>query len=315
LALATDLAPAEKRGRVVALMYLMLLVGTVVSAAALGLALEEFSGIRLIRVIHSTAAVTIWLNIVALWQQEARRPGVVPYARHERRPLFREAWRRFAAGGPVVRLLVVVGLGFLAFNLQDVLLEPYGGEVLGLSVSATTSLTGLMAAGAVLSFALSARLLDRGMHPMRLAMLGVAIGVVAFALVLLSASANAPLLFRAGATGIGFGEATFGVGTLTLAMGLPEGDDAGLALGAWGAVFATGEGMGLAASGIIRDVASAMVAHGWFEGWGDPRVIPYDIVYGLEILVLLATAVALVPLLRSTHRTRRGAIELADFAS
>jgi BCD family chlorophyll transporter-like MFS transporter len=215
----------------------------------------------------------------------------------------------------VVRLLVVVGLGFLAFNLQDVLLEPYGGEVLGLSVSATTSLTGLMAAGAVLSFALSARLLDRGMHPMRLAMLGVAIGVVAFALVLLSASANAPLLFRAGATGIGFGEATFGVGTLTLAMGLPEGDDAGLALGAWGAVFATGEGMGLAASGIIRDVASAMVAHGWFEGWGDPRVIPYDIVYGLEILVLLATAVALVPLLRSTHRTRRGAIELADFAS
>ena len=60
-----------------------------------------------------------------------------------------------------VRLLVVVVLGALAFNMQDVLLEPYGGEILGLSVSATTLLTASSAMGALVGFGLAARWLAR----------------------------------------------------------------------------------------------------------------------------------------------------------
>jgi BCD family chlorophyll transporter-like MFS transporter len=44
----------------------------------------------------------------------------------------------------------------MAFNMQDVLLEPYGGEILGLSVSATTLLTATWACGALVGFALAA---------------------------------------------------------------------------------------------------------------------------------------------------------------
>ena len=40
-------------------------------------------------------------------------------------------------------------LGTAGFTMQDVLLEPYGGEILGLSVSATTLLTTMWAAGAL----------------------------------------------------------------------------------------------------------------------------------------------------------------------
>ncbi len=317
LALATDLAPESKRGRVVALMYLMFLVGTVISALGLGLALENFSAVRLIRVIHSTAALTLWINLFALWQQEPRRPGITPYKKGEPRPLFREAWARFTAGGQVIRLLVAVGLGFLAFNLQDVLLEPYGGEILGMSVGATTSLTGLMALGAVVSFAMSARLLERGWDPTRLAMVGAIIGVVAFALVLVASLMHAPLVFRIGATLIGFGEATFGVGTLTYAMGLKGDADSGLALGAWGAVFATGEGIGLASSGLIKDGLSHLVGRGWFSSISDPRVLPYNVVYGLEILVLIVTVLALWPLLgaRRVDPERGRQFELADIPS
>ena len=36
----------------------------------------------------------------------------------------------------MTRLIVTIFLGTMAFNMQDVLLEPYGGEILGLSVSA-----------------------------------------------------------------------------------------------------------------------------------------------------------------------------------
>jgi BCD family chlorophyll transporter-like MFS transporter len=72
------------------------------------------------------------------------------------------------AGG-MFRFLLVVGLGSMAFSMQDILLEPYGAQVLGLSVSATTILTALLAGGALLAFAAAARLLGQGGNPHRLA--------------------------------------------------------------------------------------------------------------------------------------------------
>ncbi|HMS80513.1 MAG TPA: PucC family protein, partial [Burkholderiaceae bacterium] len=61
LALATDLAPESTRPRVVALMYVMLLVGMVASSAILGALLADFSQIRLIKVVQGTATVTMAL--------------------------------------------------------------------------------------------------------------------------------------------------------------------------------------------------------------------------------------------------------------
>ena len=58
LALATDLAPAESRPRVVALLYVMLLVGMVASALVFGALLADFGQVRLIQVIQGAALVT-----------------------------------------------------------------------------------------------------------------------------------------------------------------------------------------------------------------------------------------------------------------
>jgi MFS transporter, BCD family, chlorophyll transporter len=60
----------------------------------------------------------------------------------------------------------VVFLGTMAFNMQDVLLEPYGGEILGLSVSATTLLTALWATGALMGFALAREMARAGTRPL-----------------------------------------------------------------------------------------------------------------------------------------------------
>ena len=74
LALAIDLASEASRPRVVAFLYVMLLLGMVLSALAFGTALADFSQLRLIQVIQSAAVVTLVLNVVALWKQEVRRP-------------------------------------------------------------------------------------------------------------------------------------------------------------------------------------------------------------------------------------------------
>ncbi len=298
LALATDVVREDKRPRVIAMMYLMMLLGTLIAAIVLEWLLRDFAEIKLIQVIQGTAVFTVLCNLISLWKQEARVRGVVPYKKGERRPRFKEAWQTFTAGGSAVRLLVASGLGFFAFNLQDVLLEPYGGEILGLSVSATTGLTGIMAVGAVFAFMLAAWALKNSADPIRLAAVGALAGVSGFAAIIFASPLESAGMFRLGTMAIGFGEGLFGVGTLSTAMTLRDPSQHGIALGAWGAVFATAEGTSFALSGIMKDWLSHLVEAGSLGPAMSIPSVPYSVVYHLEILVLFATLVALGPLVR-----------------
>ncbi len=323
LALAADRAAEETRPRVVALLYVMFLVGMGVSALIVGYLLRDFSDLRLIQVVQGAAVVTILLNLVALWRQEIVRP----MSREERslpRPAFRDAWSDYSSGGDAGRLLVVVFLGTMAFNMQDVLLEPYGGEILGLSVSATTLLTATWAAGALVGFALAARWLARGLNPYRMIGRGVLIGIPSFSAVVFAAPMNSSVLFYLGATGIGLGGGLFAVATLTAAMTMPAKGLAGrgLALGAWGAAQATAAGLSIAMGGTIRDGVNALATSGSLgEALASPAT-GYSTVYHLEIALLFVTLIALGPLVRLSFLNPQtptdnaqvaGKIGLADF--
>jgi len=314
LALATDLAPEDARPRVVALLYVMLLAGMLISALVIGALLADFSQMKLIRVVQGAAVLTIVLNIIALWRQEARAPELTRPDRQ--RPAFRDAWAALMRGGRAARLLVAVGLGAAAFAMQDVLLEPYGGEVLGLSVAGTTVLTALWAGGALGGFAWSARALSRGHDPHRLAAYGMVIGVFAFASIVMADPLGSPILFRIGAVLIGLGGGFFAVGTLTAAMELGEGGGAGLALGAWGAVQATCTGLAVALGGLLRDGVDAASAAGWFGPAMTGPAVGYTAVYHIEIALLFAALAVIGPLAshgRGRQERTAGKFGLAEF--
>ncbi len=296
LALATDLAPAATRPRVVALMYVMLLVGMLVGSLLFGALLQRFSQIRLIQVVQGAALLTMALNIAALWKQEPRGGAGVAQARAGGED-FRSAWAAFAAQGPARRFLVALGLGTAAFNMQDIVLEPYGGAVLGLPVGATSLLTAMLAAGALGGFALAARRLQQGSDPPRLAAAGVLLGVAAFAAVIFAAPLQSPLLFRLGTLGIGCGGGLYAVSMLVAAMDLAAAHR-GLALGAWGAVQATAGGAAIALGGALRDGVALLADSGRLGPVLTGPAVGYSVVYHLEIALLFATLVALGPLVR-----------------
>ena len=305
LALATDLAPEGKRPAVVALLYTMLLIGMMAAAFAVGNLLADFSTLRLIQVIQGAAALTMALNITALWKQEARNVAIT--APNIARPSFADMWNGFAAQQGSKRLLTAVGFGAMAFAMQDALLEPYGGEVLGLSVGLTTSLTGAWSLGALLAFALCARRLPLGADPLRLAGAGIVAGIAAFFLTLFAAPFGSTLMLFGGAVGIGFGAGLFSVGTMIAAMSLMKDGAAGIALGAWGAVQASCAGLGVALGGIMRDgVAYLALADAMGPVLAD-RATGYGTVYIFEIALLLITLAVLGPVVGVVRsQTERG---------
>jgi MFS transporter, BCD family, chlorophyll transporter len=314
LALATDLAPEASRPRVVAFLYVMLLLGMVASALIYGSALANFSEVRLIQLIQGAAVATMVLNCVALWKQEARKPSAT--APDHEQPSFRDAWASFRKGGRSSRVLVAVGLGTAAFSMQDILLEPYGGEVLKLGVGATTALTALLAMGTLGAFTLAASLLGRGADPYRLAGYGALAGIVAFATIIFSGPLGSPLLFRVGTMLIGFGGGLFGVGTLTGAMALAGSGNSGLALGAWGAVQASATGIAIALGGAIRDAVASLAQADLLGPALTGRSVGYAAVYHLEIFLLFVTLIAIGPLVRPAREAQARssqAFGLAEF--
>ncbi len=294
LALATDLAPENKRPRAVALLYVMLLVGMMIAAFVIGGLLHDYSPMRLVQVIQGTALITVVLNVIALWKQEARDPKVTAPDRDT--PSFSELWQAFTRDGRNARLLTAIGIGAAGFAMQDALLEPYGGEILGLTVGATTGLTGAWALGSLIGFMMSGRMLGHGGDPLRIAGLGIVIGINAFLMVLFAAPFASPVMLYMGALAIGVGLGLFSVGTLMEAMALAKSATSGLALGAWGAVQATCAGAGIALGGALRDIVAMLVQGDALSATLATRSAGYSTVYILEIALLLAGLAALGPL-------------------
>jgi MFS transporter, BCD family, chlorophyll transporter len=312
LALATDLATAESRPSVVSLMYVMLLVGMVAAGVAFGRLLQNFNEIRLIQVIQGAAMVTMGLNIIALWKQEAR--GATRKIVVQSTAKFLDSWREFTSHSRAIRFLVTVALGTAAFNMQDIVLEPYGGEILHLPVAATTTLTAMLAGGSLAAFLIAARCLVHGADPYRVAAYGLLIGLAAFSAVIFAAPMGSPLLFRLGVILIGFGGGFFLVGTLAGAMARERNGETGLALGAWGAVQATSAGVAIALGGALRDGVTGLALQGSLGPALTGASTGYSAVYQIEIGLLFVTLVAIGPLVRSGARSaphRSAGYELA----
>ncbi len=292
LALATDLAPPERQPQVVGLMYVMQLVGMMGSALVLGYLLHDYSPGQLIRVVQAVAVTTLVLNVVALWKQEPRSRLRKPGTPIEH--TFSQAWQLFCQGPNTLRRLMAVGLGTMAFTMEDVLLEPYGGEILHMSVSSTTLLSATLAMGGLLGFAWASRVLGRGGDAYRMSGWGAWIGLPAFVAMIASGPLAVSALFVLGIFMVGLGAGLFAHGTLTATMQLAPTGQVGLAMGAWGAVQATAAGVGMALGGLVRD-AVALVS---------TPVVGYSAVYLMEMVLLVLTLWAMGPLMQPSARPR-----------
>ena len=292
LALAADRATKENRPRVVALLYFMFLFGMGISAVVIGILLADFSKLRLIQVVQGSAVLTLILNLVAVWRQEQI---IINQQKNDKSEKFFLSWKKFISDRKTNSLIWVVFWGTLAFSMQDVLLEPYGGQILGLSVSETTNLTGVWALGALLGLALAANNSKKTVSSVSNAMTALLIGIVGFSAIIFSSPMQFPFLYFLGTLFIGFGTGLFSVSLLIIAMALSSKTNlgSGFILGSWGAAQAIGAGLGIAVGGILRDVVNKIALSGYLGSTFENNSVGYIFVYHLEILFIFITLIVL----------------------
>jgi BCD family chlorophyll transporter-like MFS transporter len=270
---------------------MMLMLGTVVSSIVVGQMLMEYSHGRLIQVMQGAAVVFVTLTFVALLGREKMRPDGTLIAVNEIvrvRMSLGESLRTLWAQPALRALFGVLFLATLAFATHDVLLEPYGGQVLGMSISATTQLTALWGVAMISAIVGAGWMLYRGRSPALPIILGSAIGAAGFLVVSAGGALHSVLIFRGGVMLIGMGRGLFIVGSVALVMSLADSQHAGLFMGLWGVMQALAQGVGTIGGGLARDIAQHLT--------GDVA-LGYIAVY-LFALALLVATLALVSALR-----------------
>jgi BCD family chlorophyll transporter-like MFS transporter len=299
LAMVSDITPPQERGRVLGVLWMMLVLGTIVSSILMGQLLVEYSHYRLIQVMQGSALLFIFLTFVALFGQERLKSNgdladvVAPVRVRES---LADSLRMLLQQRPLRNLFLVLFLGTLGFATHDVLLEPYGGQVLGMSVAATTQLTALWGGGMLVAICLAAVALWRGRSALLLIGGGCLFGAGGFLTVALASDPGLVDLFRSGVILIGMGRGLFIVGGLALVMALVDRNHAGLFLALWGITQALAQGFGTIGAGLARDVVQAITGN---------IALGYTSVY-VASLGLLSLTVILLVALRLGRQLRAG---------
>jgi len=206
----------------------------------------------------------------------------------------RVVWRQ-----PGLRALFIVLFGgTLALATHDVLLEPYGGQVLGMSVAATTRLTALWGVAMIIGITAAGLALWRGYSPIGVIIGGCISGALGFLVVILAGGSVDVNMFRSGVVFIGIGRGLFIVGSVALIMALADRAHAGLFIGLWGVTQALAQGFGTVGGGLARDIAQQQTGS---------ILLGYTSVYAAALVILLLT-LGLIMVLRLGRQLREGAV-------
>jgi BCD family chlorophyll transporter-like MFS transporter len=263
LVLLAGLTAPARRPAAATLVWLMMFAGFVVTAITASVFLSPFSLARLVKVTLGVCGVALALGTAAVWNME--RDAVEP-AQRQSRTGFAAALRQVWAEPASRRFGLFVFFAMLAYSAQELILDPFAGQVFRFSPGQSTQLSGLQHGGALagmLAVAAASLLGGRRLAAMRNWTVGGCVASALAALLLAVGGLIGPgFPLREAVVVLGIANGSFAVSAIGAMMQLvSHGDRAreGVRMGVWGAAQAVAFGLGgLAATG-LSDIARSLL--------------------------------------------------------
>ena len=251
LALVHDSAPYERRGQAVSIVQFMLVVSFAFVPVLFARIMPEYDQALFWRLVifGMIGAAFFWLVSVLGEERRARRIGAmppVPRGRAARRLSLRATLSGIWSDPRTRRYALFLAVSaFFAF-MQDAVLEPFGGDVFGLSVGETTRFNAYWGVGVLVSM-IATYGLTRKRRPDQqvsttawgLLLLAIPVGLLSVAALRESLAMVVPVLVF---FGIGFG--VFTVGGVSLLMAVTTAEKAASYLALWSVIQLVSRGPG-----------------------------------------------------------------------
>ena len=255
LSLITDLTVEDERSKVVAITWAMMMVGILAGVFLSVRVMEHYSPERLVTLFLVMAALVVALTALAIWGQERSR-ATEPL---EKALSLKQAVRLLTISQQTRFFFAFLFGGIFFLFMQQMALEPFGGDVFGLSVKETTLFNAYQMVGVLLGMGMTGGWLARRLGKKAATGLGAVVSAIAFALLTLASAGEYLSLVRPAIFVTGLGMGIFTVGGLALMMDLAVKEQVGLFMGAWTLAQALANGLASVGGGILHDAGLALL--------------------------------------------------------
>ncbi|MCL4273364.1 MAG: BCD family MFS transporter [Anaerolineales bacterium] len=282
LSLASELSGENGRGKTIATMFTVMVIGMIATGLTLSRLVTTFDLVALERAFLIVAASALTLGLIGLFKLEPRSDSSVPAARADTYTV--KQMTSAITENPVAKIFFVYLLLLLAAILgQDVLLEPFGAQAFGMTLEQTSRIVSISSTFTLVAF-IVAGFLDGRMKKKYVAQTGNLGALLGFVIIVISGLTASLTMFYVGITLLGFGTGISTIANLSLMFDLTVPEKVGLYIGAWGFSNGLSRLVGLLMAGVVADLATQVTGN---------SMTGYLIVFGLEALMLLIAAIML----------------------
>ncbi len=302
LSLASELSGEKERGKTIAIMFFMMVIGLIATGIGLSRMLTTYSPETLSQAFNVVGASALTLGLLGLIKLEPRSTPI--FAKTDSAITVNEEMRKWGdergptvsesytvkqmtsaiTANPVARTFFIYLLLLLAAILgQDVLLEPFGAQAFGMSIEATTRIVSISGVFTLIAFVVAGALEGR-LPKKAVAQTGNLGALVGFLFIILSGWMHSLNVFYIGIMLLGFGTGISTIANLSLMFDLTIPGKVGLYIGAWGFSNGMSRLTGLLLAGVVADVATQTTGS---------ALNGYLIVFGIEALMLFSAAILL----------------------
>ena len=277
MSLASEISGEKGRSRTIAIMFIMMIVGIILTSIALSRMLDPYSSETLVEAFRLIGLVALFLGMMGLVRLENRQalrnqPAANNYT-------WTEMLRQVVGNQQVKSFFIYLIILLAAILGQDILLEPFAAEAFSMPVQATTRITSIWGSCFLVAM-LIAGLLEGRVHKLTLAKIGGWNAMMGFILIALSGSLSLPAVFYTGLVVLGIGTGLSTVSNLSLMLDMTTASKVGLYIGIWGMANAISRLLGSIIGGALRDALTRLLQN---------PVMAYVVVFmGMGLLMLIS---------------------------
>jgi len=283
LSLATELSGPGQRTKVVGIMWFSLILSMIIGGILFARSIDPYTHERLINSFYMICGIALGIGTIGVIGLEPRfRESVV-----EHKLSMRATWQLMSQNPQAKYFFIYLIVLLIAILGQDVLLEPYAGDIFGVPPAETTRYTSFWGIAFLVALLITSPLSNRfGLKPTAGA--GAIIAASGLATIILAGLMYRVELLIPGLMVFGFGAGISTATNLALMFDMTVAGQVGVFIGAWGVADALARLGGTVLSGVIRDI----IVYGMGSKLGG-----YTLVFFIEMILLIIS----VFMLRHIH--------------
>ena len=299
-ALLVDITEEERRSKLIAIVWSMLMVGIVIGGVSGSIVFKriEAAGVAAgniplevlqppINTVFSIVPFVVFgLALIATWGVEKK------YSRFNRNtPANREdsvtigrALKTLTTSRQTGIFFSFLSLLTIGLFMQEAVLEPYGGEVFGMSIGETTQLNAFWGIGILIGYSFTGFLIIPKLGKKLTTKIGCVLVGCSFCLIVGAGFTQQPIVLQIAMVLFGAAAGIATVGGISLMLDLTAAKTAGTFIGAWGLAQAMSRGLATLIGGIILDVGKSIF---------DVPLQAYGLVFTIQAVIMILSIIIL----------------------